>query len=99
MSECIQASGIAQSQLADRGKKEAKVNDRIVAMHLKRVTGKQSMIQEQKFLIGVTDHDNQNRQLYLYELQKLQKELAFAIDNLTFAKEQIIEDEVAEVSK
>ncbi len=70
------------------GQKESKVKDRIVAIHLKRVTGKQSMIQEQKFLIGVTDHDNQNRQLYLQELRTLQKE--------TFAKEQIIENEVAE---
>ena len=46
LSECIQAAGIAQSRIADKGKKKAKVNDRKIAMHLKKVAGKQSMIQE-----------------------------------------------------
>ncbi|KAI2506792.1 hypothetical protein MHU86_7687 [Fragilaria crotonensis] len=54
LSECIQAAGIAQSRLADKGKKKAKVNDRIVAMHLKKVAGKQSMIQETKYMIDAT---------------------------------------------
>jgi hypothetical protein len=43
MSKCIQAASIAQLQLADKGKK-AKVNHCIVAMPLKKVAGKQSMI-------------------------------------------------------
>ena len=61
LSECIQAAGITQSRLVDRWKKKAKVNDRIVAMHSKWVTAKQSMIQDQKFLISMTDHDDQKR--------------------------------------
>jgi hypothetical protein len=99
LSECIQAAGIAQSRLAERGKKKAKVNDRKIAMHLKKVTGKQSMIQEQKFLISATAPDDPNRQLYLLELRKLQQDLASAIEELTSAEEQIIEDEVADVAK
>jgi hypothetical protein len=35
--------------------------------------------------------------LYLKELQKLQQELASAINNLTFPEEHIIENEVAEI--
>ena len=61
LSECIQAAGIAQSRLAERGKKKAKVNDRKIVMHLKKVTGKQSMIQEQKFLISATAPEDPNR--------------------------------------
>ena len=99
LSECIQAAGIAQSRLADRGKKKSKVNDRIVAMHLKRVAGEQSLMQEQKFLISATDNDNQNRQLYLQELRNLQKELASGIEDLLFAEDQIIEDEETDVSQ
>jgi hypothetical protein len=37
LSECIPAAGIAQPQIADKGKKEAKVNDRKIAMLLKKV--------------------------------------------------------------
>lgn len=64
-SECIQAAGIAQSRLAHKGKKKAKVNDCIEAMHLKKVAGKQSMIQETKFLINATEWDDPNRQVLL----------------------------------
>jgi hypothetical protein len=60
LSERIQSAGIAQSRLADRGKKKSKVSDRIVAMHLKRVADKQSLIQEQKFLISATENDDNN---------------------------------------
>ena len=63
LSECIQAAGIAQSRLAERGKKIAKVNDRKIAMHLKKVTGKQY-----HFLISATAPEDPNRQLYLLEL-------------------------------
>ncbi len=42
-SKRLQAAGIAQSRLAHLGKKKAKLNDRILSMHLKRVTGKQSI--------------------------------------------------------
>ncbi len=45
LSECTQAAGIAQSRIADKGEKKAKVNDCCkIAMHLKKVAGKQSMI-------------------------------------------------------
>jgi hypothetical protein len=37
-------------------------------MHLKKVTGKQTIIQEQKFLIEATALDDPSRQLYLVEL-------------------------------
>jgi hypothetical protein len=85
--------------LAERGKKKAKVNDRKIAMHPKKVTGKQSMIQEQKFLISATAPKDPNRQLYLLELQKLQQDLAAAIEYLASAEERIIEDEVADAAK
>jgi hypothetical protein len=98
LSECIQAAGIAQSRLADKGKKKAKVNDRIVAMHLKKVAGKQSMIQETKYMIDATPPDDPNRQVLLLELRKLNQELAAAIDELPLAEERIIEHEVAEAS-
>ncbi len=75
LSECIQAAGIAQSRLADKVKKKAKVNDRIVAMHLKMVDGKQSMIQEiRKYLIDATPQNDPNRQVLLLELRKLNNE-------------------------
>ena len=99
LSECIQAAGIAQSRLAERGKKKAKVNDRKIAMHLKKATGKQSMIQEQKFLISATAPEDPNRQLYLLERRTLQQDLAAAIEDLTSAEERIIEDEVADAAK
>lgn len=96
-------SSTAEKRLAGRNTsrslKKAKVNDRKIAMHLKKVTGKQSMIQEQKFLISATAPDDPNRQLYLLELRKLQQDLASAIEDLTSAEEQIIEDEVADVAK
>ena len=96
LSECIQAAGIAQSRLADKVKKKAKVNDRIVAMHLKKVDGKQSMIQEiRNYLIDATAQNDPNRQVLLLELRKLNTELAAAIDELTSAEEQIIEHENA----
>ena len=98
LSECIQAAGIAQSRIADKGKKKAKVNDRKIAMYLKKVAGKQSMIQETKYLIESTAHDDPNRQVFLLELRKLNLELAAAIDELTFAEEQIIEHELADAS-
>ncbi|KAI2493453.1 hypothetical protein MHU86_21071 [Fragilaria crotonensis] len=98
LGERLQAAGIAQSRLAHKGKAKAKLNDRIVAMHLKKVTGKQTMIQEQKFLISSVDADDPNRPLYIIELRKLNQELAKAIDDLAFAEEQIIDDEVAEAS-
>lgn len=51
--ERIQAAGIAQSPLADRGNEEAKVNNCIVAMTcLEQVSDKQSMILEQKFFLA-----------------------------------------------
>ncbi len=96
--ERLQAAGIAQSRLAYKGKTKAKLNARIVAMHLKKVTGKQTIIQEQKFLIEATALDDPSRQLYLMELRKLNQELARAIEDLAFAEEQIIDDEVAEAS-
>jgi hypothetical protein len=96
--ERLQAAGIAQSRLAYKGKTKAKLNDRIVSMHLKKVTGKQTMVQEQKFLINATALDDPSRQLYRMELRKLNQELASAIDDLAFAEEQIIDDEVAEAS-
>ena len=98
LSERLQAAGIAQSQLAHMGKKKAKLNDCIVPMHLKRVTGKQSIITEQKFLVSATAADDPNRHVYLLELRKLNQELALAIQDLTLAEEQIIDDEVAETS-
>jgi hypothetical protein len=98
LGERLQAAGIAQSRLAHKGKTKAKLNDRIVAMHLKKVTGKQTMIQEQKFLISAAAVDDPNRQLYLTELRKLNQELASAIDDLAFAEEQIIDEEVAEAT-
>ena len=67
-------------------------------MHLKKVTGKQTMIQEQKFLISSVAADDPNRPLYIIELRNLNQELARAIDDLAFAEEQIIDDEVAEAS-
>lgn len=99
VSECIQAAGIAQSRLADKGKKKAKVNDCIVSMYLKKVAGKQSMIQEQKYLIEATSADDPNRPLYIQELRQLNLELAKAITDLTNAEEKIIEDEASEASK
>jgi hypothetical protein len=96
-SERLQAAGIAQLRLAHLGKKKAKLNDRIVLMHMKRVTGKQSIIAERKFLLSATATDNPNRHVYLLELWKLNLELARAIqDLLTLAEEQIIEADVEE---
>ena len=67
-------------------------------MHLKSVTGKQSIIEEQKLLISTTAANDPNRPLYLIELQKLNQELMHAIQDLTLAEEQIIDNEVAETS-
>jgi hypothetical protein len=67
-------------------------------MHLKKVTGKPKMIQEQKFLISFVAAHDPNRPLYITELRKLNQELARAIDELAFAEEQIIDDELAEAS-
>jgi hypothetical protein len=67
-------------------------------MYLKKVAGKQSMIQETKYLIESTARDDPNRQVFLLELRKLNLELAAAIDELTFAEEQIIEHELADAS-
>ncbi|KAI2506296.1 hypothetical protein MHU86_8126 [Fragilaria crotonensis] len=75
LGERLQAAGIAQSRLAHKGKTKSKLNDRIVAMHLKKVTGKQTMIQEQKFLISAAAVDDPNRPLYIIELRKLNQEL------------------------
>jgi hypothetical protein len=98
LSECIQAAGIAQSQMADKRKNLTKVNDRKIAMHLKKVAGKQSLIQETKYLIEATAHNDPNRQVFLLELRKLNLELAAAIDELTFAEEQIIDNKIADAS-
>lgn len=46
--EHLQAVGITQSQIAQLGKKKAKLTDHIASMHLKRVTEKQSIIAKQK---------------------------------------------------
>lgn len=97
-SEKLQAAGIAQSRIANKGKKMAKVNDRKIAMHLKKVAGKESMIQETKYLIEATSRDDPNRQVFLLELRKLNLELAAAIDELTMAEEEIIEHELADAS-
>ena len=56
------------------------------------------MIQEQKFLISAAAIDDPDRQSYVVELRKLNQELARAIDDLAFAEEQIIDDEVAAAS-
>lgn len=51
LSEYIQAAGIAQSRIANKRKRKAEVNDGKAAMHVKKVAGKQSMIQVTKYLI------------------------------------------------
>jgi hypothetical protein len=97
LSERLQAAGIAQSRFAHLGKKKAKRNDRIISMHLKRVTGMQSILAGQKFLINGTATDDLNRPLYLIELQNLvNQESAHAIQDLALAEEQIIDNKVAE---
>ena len=58
LSEGLQAAGIAQARLAHLGKKKAKLNDSIASMHLKRVTGKQSITAEQMFLISASAPNN-----------------------------------------
>ena len=96
--ECLQAAAIAQSRLADRGKKKTKVNDRIVSMHRTKVAGKRSIIEEQKFLINATTDDPQARALYLQELRQLNLELSIAMDDLAKAEERIIKDEGNDVT-
>ena len=98
LSECIQAAWIVQSRLAERGKKKAKVNDRKIAMHLKKVNGKQLMIREQKFLISATTPEDPNRQLHLLKLRKLQQDLASTFEDLSSVEGQIIEDEAADAA-
>jgi hypothetical protein len=56
------------------------------------------MMQDRKYLIESTAHDDPNRQVYLLELQKLNLELATAIDELTYAEGEIIEHEPADAS-
>ncbi len=49
-------------------------------------------------MIEATAHNDPNRQVFQLELRKLNLELAAAIDELTFAEEQIIDNELADAS-
>ena len=57
LSECIQAAGIAQSRLADKGKKKAKVNDHKIAVGVEDERIKSHIIEELSTYQNVSQGD------------------------------------------
>ena len=68
-------------------------------MHLKKQSFRKTVLGPgNEHLIDATARDDLNRQVFLWELCKLNLELAAAIDELTFTEEQIIEHKLEDVS-
>jgi hypothetical protein len=91
MLEHIQVMGIANSRQMARKREQARVNDLVINMHAKDVSGIKAMIEEQKFLISMTDTEDESRKVYVGELRELHVGLRQALLVLKDAEQKIIE--------
>ena len=83
---------IEQSKvLMERNRAKNELNDRIVAMHTKKVAGKKALIEEAKFFVLHSTPEDPNRLQFVQKLMVLNKEFASALDDLTKCEMAMIE--------
>ena len=82
---------IEQSKVLTKRRAQNELNDRIVAMHTKKVASKEALIEEAKFFVLHSTPEDLNRPQFVQKLLVLNKELASALDDLTRCKMAMIE--------